>query len=172
MPINYSLGARVSNPNEENSPMLVYANAQYQEVINMEKLAAHISSHGSPFSKGTVQGLLTDCVSCIRENLLAGNKVTLGDLGSFYITLSSKGAESTEKFTVGLITKANVRWTPSNEFQSLLNEAEFRYVPTREKQAEARKEERESVDTKIGGPAEEDDNTGGGSDGSGEGLTD
>jgi hypothetical protein len=36
-----------------------------------------------------------------------------------------------------------VRWSPSTQFKSLINEATFTYVGTREAQAEARKAEKE-----------------------------
>ena len=38
-------------------------------------------------------------VDCMREQLLEGKKIRLGDLGDFSIVLSSKGAEDADKFT-------------------------------------------------------------------------
>lgn len=140
MAINYSLSARVANPSEQEIEKKIYATAQYNEVINLNDLAAHIASHGSPFSKGVILGILIDTVGCIRENLLLGNKVQLGDMGAFYITLSSEGIAKAEDFTASLIKGVNVRWSPSSEFKDLLNEASFRQVATRELQAESRKE--------------------------------
>ena len=38
-------------------------------------------------------------VDCMREQLLEGKKIRLGDLGDFSFLLSSKGAEDADKFT-------------------------------------------------------------------------
>ena len=162
MAINYSLSARVANPSEQEIEKKIYATAQYNEVINLNDLAAHIASHGSPFSKGVILGILIDTVGCIRENLLLGNKVLLGDMGAFYITLSSEGIAKAEDFTPSLIKGVNVRWSPSNEFKDLLNEASFRQVATRELQAIGRKEMKnqanENVNAEENGNENGDDN--------------
>ena len=151
MAINYSLAARLSKPNDKNSEKKVYAAAQYQELIGLDELSAHISSHGSPFSKGAIMGLLTDTVGCIRENLLKGNKVQLGDMGAFFVTLSCEGADSAEDFSSSLIKGVNVRWAASDEFRTLFNDASFRQVATRELQAQSRKEMRQAADEVVGG---------------------
>lgn len=162
MAINYSLSARVANPSEQEIEKKIYATAQYNEVINLNDLAAHIASHGSPFSKGVILGILIDTVGCIRENLLLGNKVLLGDMGAFYITLSSEGIAKAEDFSPSLIKGVNVRWSPSNEFKDLLNEASFRQVATRELQAIGRKEMKnqanENVNAEENGNENGDDN--------------
>ncbi len=164
MAINYSLTARLSKPNDKSSEKKVYATAQYQEVVDLKDLAAHIAGHGSPFSKGTIMGLLTDTMVCIRENLLKGNKVQLGDMGAFFITLSCEGAESSDSFNPSLIKGVNVRWAPSDEFRTLLNEANFRQVATRELQAQSRKDMRQAADEEVGNGG---GNGGGGNSGGG-----
>ena len=62
-------------------------------------------------------------VDCMREQLLEGKKIRLGDLGDFSIVLSSKGAEDADKFTVQNITDVKVLWEPGSEFKNLLAEA-------------------------------------------------
>ena len=174
MAINYSLAARLSKPNDKGSEKKIYAAAQYQELIGLAELSAHISSHGSPFSKGTIMGLLTDTVACIRENLLKGNKVQLGDMGAFFVTLSSEGSDSADDFNASMIKGVNVRWSASEEFRTLLNEATFRQVATRELQAQSRKEMRLAVDQVIGTGGTDDDggNAGGNTGGNNGGQAD
>ena len=74
-------------------------------------------------------------VDCMREQLLEGKKIRLGDLGDFSIVLSSKGAEDADKFTVQNITDVKVLWEPGSEFKNLLAEAEFNLVASRSAQA-------------------------------------
>jgi len=159
--INYSLGLRKSNPSEKNSEKKVYAYAQNTEVIDIQKLAKHIQVHGSPYTRDIIVGVLTKAVDCIREQLLEGKKVNLGEMGSFYCTISSEGVDSADEFNPSAHIKGvNVRWDRGSEFSDLLAEAEFNYVTTREQQAKARKEEKAAINTELG-VTEGGDNGGG-----------
>jgi hypothetical protein len=64
-----------------------------------------------------------------------------------------------------LIKDVNVRWAPSQQFKSLINEATFTYVGSRESQAEARKAEKEILNNlatqQPGEESPEDDDEGG-----------
>ena len=162
--INYSLGLRKSNPSEKNSEKKVYAYAQNTEVIDIQKLAKHIQVHGSPYTRDIIVGVLTKAVDCIREQLLEGKKVNLGEMGSFYCTISSEGVDSADEFNPSAHIKGvNVRWDRGSEFSDLLAEAEFNYVTTREQQAKARKEEKAAINTELG-VTEGGDGNGGGDD--------
>ena len=112
-----------------------YAIAQYSDVMNIEKFARHISTHGCVYSRADISAILYLAVDCMREQLLEGKKIRLGDLGDFSINLSSKGAGSTEKFSSQNITGVNVIWEPGMEFKSLLADAEFNLVASRSAQA-------------------------------------
>lgn len=168
MAINYSLSIRPITPGDPESEKAVYASAQYHDLLDLSDIAGHIAEHNSPFSKGVILGILTDMVTCLRENLLLGNKIQLGDLGAFYVTLNSEGAKSTEEFSTSLIKNVYVRWAASSELKSLLNDASFRQVATRELQAQSRKEMRDSIDETLG-VVTESGNGGGGNNGGGNG---
>ena len=117
--------------------------AQYAQNLDMKAMAQHMASHGSKYHKGYIIAVATQLVDCIREQLLLGNRVNLGDLGAFCVSLVSESADNAESFTTALIKKVKVRWEPSIEFEDLLKEAIFEYVGTRKAQAEARKAEKE-----------------------------
>ena len=112
-----------------------YAIAQYTDVMNIEKFARHISTHGCVYSRADISAILYLAVDCMREQLLEGKKIRLGDLGDFSINLSSKGADSADKFSAQNITGVNVVWEPGIEFKSLLADAEFNLVASRNAQA-------------------------------------
>ena len=114
-----------------------YGTAQVHEILSFDQFCKHIADHNSPFSKGTVKGILTDAVACLKEQLLAGNKVKLGDLGDFHVELATKGAKTTDDFNADYIKAVNVRWTPGKDFQNLRSEATFQLVASREAQADA-----------------------------------
>ena len=140
--INYSICIMSKKPGTPKSGYTsagtaAYGSAQIDEVLDLDAFCQHISDHNSPFSKGTVKGVLTDAVSCLREQMLAGNKVNLGDLGSFYVELSTEAADATDEFTSANIKAVNVRWLPGKEFKDLRKDADFQVVPSRKAQADA-----------------------------------
>ena len=107
-------------------------------------------------------------VDCMREMLLEGKKIRLGDLGDFSLLLGSKGAETADKFTAQNITQVKVQWEPGKEFKNLIDDAEFNLVASRSAQAAVLKAIREgktNVDLNL--PIDPD----GGDDGNGGGGT-
>ena len=71
----------------------------------------------------------------MREQLLEGRKIRLGDLGDFSVTINSIGAASADKFTAQNIIGVNVVWDPGKDFKTLFNDAEFNLVASRSVQA-------------------------------------
>ena len=111
-----------------------FAIAQYADVMTIEKFAKHISSHGCVYSRADISAILYMAVDCMREQLLEGKKIRLGDLGDFSVSLTSKGAESAEKFSAQNITDVRVLWEPGAEFRTLKADAEFNLVASRKAQ--------------------------------------
>ena len=153
-----------------------FAISQYTDVMTIEKFAKHITSHGSVYSRADISAILYMAVDCMREMLLEGKKIRLGDLGDFSLLLSSKGAETADKFTAQNITNVKVQWEPGQQFKNLLDDAEFNLVASRSAQAaviKAIREGKTSVDLNVpetpdGGG---DGITGGGTQGGGSGTT-
>ena len=110
-------------------------------------------------------------VDCMREMLLEGKKIRLGDLGDFSLLLGSKGAETADKFTAQNINQVKVQWEPGKEFKNLLDDAEFNLVASRSAQVavlKAIKEGKTNVDLNLPiNPDGGDDGNGGGTTGGG-----
>ena len=112
-----------------------YAIAQYADVMTIEKFARHISTHGCVYSRADISAILYMAVDCMREQLLEGKKIRLGDLGDFSVSLTSKGAKDAKSFSAQNITGVNVVWDCGQEFKNLLADAEFNLVASRSAQA-------------------------------------
>ena len=108
-----------------------YARNQVTEVWPLEKFSRHIADHNGVFSRGTVKGVISDMCECLVEQLLNGNKIELGELGAFSVSISSEGAESIEKFTSKNIKEVNIVFTPGVDFENLAGRAEFNQVASR-----------------------------------------
>lgn len=76
------------------------ARAVIGETIGLDKLAEHMNKHNTPFSKGTIKGILTDMVACIIELGLEGKAVKIPDLGIFSIGLQSKVVKDIKDWSV------------------------------------------------------------------------
>ena len=83
-----------SNPMDSDAAKKAYASAQYSEVMDINRFAEHIASHGCVYKRADIVAILTMAVDCMREQLLGGQKIQLGDLGDFSISINSIGAES------------------------------------------------------------------------------
>lgn len=144
--INYSVSLQ-ANPANESAPEKAYAKPQMSELMTFNKFVRHIASHNGVYSRGTVKGVISDMCECLVEMLLEGKKVQLGDLGDFWISLSSEGAESMEAFTAQNIKAVNILFTPGADFENLSSQAVFNPVSTRAAQAATLKAEKAGEST-------------------------
>lgn len=139
--IDYSVYLQ-PNPLDETAAPKAYAKAQMRELMTFTKFVNHIASHNGVFSRGTVKGVLSDACSCLVEQLLEGKKVQLGELGNFWISLSSTGTETMESFSASNIKMVNIVFTPGEDFENLRDKAEFNLVASRVAQAATLKTEK------------------------------
>ncbi len=124
-----------------------YAVAQRYKTWDLEELASHISSHNCKYNRADVHAVLTSLVDCIREQLLNGISVQLGEMGTFYIVLRSKGVsvEEESEYSASNITAVRVGWRRGSIFQELLDDAQFMQVASRSLQQEAKEKMNEIV---------------------------
>ena len=128
--IDYSV-YMLPNPVKPEKGKKAYAKPQMRELMTFSKFVEHVANHNGVFSRGTVRGVIIDMCECLVEMLLEGKKVEMGELGNFWISLSSDGAESIDKFTATNIKAVNIIFTPGSDFENLLNRAEFNVVSSR-----------------------------------------
>ena len=143
--INYSTYMQ-QNPFDSSKPAKAYAKAQMTKLVTFEALIQHVANHHGVFTGGTVRGVIMDLCDCIVELLLDGKKVCLAELGDFWISLSSDGAEDMVKFTANNIKAVNIIFTPGVNFENLVTKAEFNQVPSRIELAATLKSHKEGLD--------------------------
>ena len=132
--INYSIAIMGTKPGTKKADITetkAYGVSQIHESLDINAFAKHITDHGCAYDRGDVAAILTKAVDCLREMMLAGNKVNLGELGSFHPELKTEGAVTTEDFTAANIKEVNVCWRPGKNFRDLRADAEFNLVPSR-----------------------------------------
>ncbi len=96
-----------------------YATSVTDREVDFEGFVSHISDHGSPYSRGTIHGVLMDALDHLQELILDGKSVRLSDLGLFSIGMTSKAEDTKEKVTaasvegVHLIVRNTKSWSNS-----------------------------------------------------------
>ena len=105
-----------------------YARLKSIETLSTEKLAKHISEHGSVFTADVVEGVMKKVKTCLLEMLLESKKVKIAGLGTFYLTCECQkgGADKEEDFNVNQHLKAlHIRFLPDQAQEDNLSSREF-----------------------------------------------
>lgn len=165
--INYSVYMMTNYLKPKEGPK-AYAKNQVNEIWSIGKFAKHIADHNGVYSRGTVKGVLSDMCECLVEQLLNGNKIQLGELGTFGISISSEPTDSLDKFSAKNIKAVNILFTPGEDFENLVSHAQFNLVPSRAAQNATLKAEKSNEKTVDLEAAKKKNNTSsGGADNSG-----
>ena len=79
-------------------------------------------------TKADVYAVLVAMENVIIDALKGGEIVRLGDLGTFQIGISSKGAETEEDYDVSLIKKARINFRPGLALSGILTGLSYKKV--------------------------------------------
>ena len=77
--------------------------------ISFDDFIAHLAKHRSPYSRGVIQGVLTDMLECLQELLLDGKSVKFGELGTFLLGVKSHMADKEADVTPALVKSVKLR---------------------------------------------------------------
>ena len=105
-----------------------YARLKSIETLSIEKLAKHISEHGSVYTADVVEGVMKKFKNCLLEMLLESKKVKVTGLGTFYLTCECQkgGADKESDFNVNEHLKAlHIRFLPDQTQEDNLSSREF-----------------------------------------------
>ena len=82
--------------------------------MTYRELVKHMAEHNTVYGRDVCEGVATKLEDCVLEQLLEGKKVQFGDLGTFYLSVRSNGADDEEKFNLGTDIKGlYLRFQPS-----------------------------------------------------------
>ena len=85
--------SKVTESSETEMAGKMYARVSYNQTMDLHDMAHHMAEHNTAFSEGLIVGVLTDFVKCVREMVLNGNTVKVGNLAIFKATVESNGLE-------------------------------------------------------------------------------
>jgi hypothetical protein len=112
-----------------------YPRVSYKQTLNIHDMAVHMAEHNTPFSEGTIEGILRDFVKCTREQTLMGNTVKVDNLAIFKVSCIGNGctklydadADKTISASIGVMKKDD-KTGPAVESLKLLAQATGDYT--------------------------------------------
>ena len=127
MGLNYSI-AMLKNPQNQDESAKAYAKSQITGELSLKerRVAAQTTA-----SRADVTAVIIATVENMIDGLRAGEQVDFGDLGKFRLQITSRGAETAEKFTATNITGVNIQFIPGEDLKTIFSGLEFSPVPTR-----------------------------------------
>ena len=112
-----------------------YPRVSYKQTLNIHEMAVHMAEHNTPFSEGTIEGILRDFVKCVREQTLNGNTVKVDNLAIFKVSVIGNGctelydaaADKTISASLGTLAKTD-KTGPAVQSLKLLAQATGEYT--------------------------------------------
>ena len=99
--------SKVTETSESEQAGKLYARVSYKQNMDIHDMAVHMAHHNTAFSEGLIVGVLTDFVKCVREMVLSGNTVKVGNLCIFKATVEANALETLYDAQTDKVASAN-----------------------------------------------------------------
>ena len=139
--VTYSVSPRI-NPRDKEAAPKYYGHVQASGDIDLREMAERIQETCT-VHKSDVFAVLVALEDVITDALKSGEIVRLGDLGTFQIGISSKGAETEKDYSDLLIKKARINFRPGSALVGILTNLTFQKVKVRSSKLDKEDEEEE-----------------------------
>ena len=137
--VTYSVSPRI-NPRDKDATPKYYGHVQASGDISLREMAERIQQTCT-VHKSDVFAVLVALEDSITDALQNGEIVRLGDLGTFQIGISSKGALNEEDYDESLIKQARINFRPGSALSGILTNLTFQRVKVRTSKADKEAEE-------------------------------
>lgn len=107
------------NPRDPEASPKVYLSAVHGRQIGVDELSEEVAERCS-LRRSDVQGVLVALMDIVPKEICRGNIVSFGDLGTFYVNVSSNGAETTEEVSVANVKSFKLVHKPTKKFKKHL----------------------------------------------------
>lgn len=115
--VKYSVIPRI-NPRDRETDPKYYAQVNSSGDVSLREMCERIQQ-SCTVTKADVHAVLVALEDVIVDALKGGEIIRLGDLGTFRVSLSSKGALTEKEYNTSLITRARILFRPG----AILSEA-------------------------------------------------
>jgi predicted histone-like DNA-binding protein len=128
------------NPSEKGTPPKFYGHVQARGDVSLREMSERIQQTCT-VHKSDVYAVLVALEDVITDALKGGEIVRLGDLGTFQIGISSKGALTEEDYDESLIKKARINFRPGLALANILGNLSYKKVAVKSSKADKEEEE-------------------------------
>ncbi len=104
-----------------------YASVNSNGMMTFQQTCTAISAY-STASPGDVKVVMDGLLFVLKEALLRGEVVQLGELGNFQINVGSSGTPTTEEFKASMIRKPRIVFRPSVSLKEILGKVNFERI--------------------------------------------
>ena len=139
--VTYSVSPRI-NPRDKDASPKFYGHVQASGDISLREMAERIQQT-CRVHKSDVFAVLVALEDTITDALKGGEIVRMGDLGTFQIGISSKGALTEDDYDDSLIKQARINFRPGPALSGILTNLTFQKVKVRSSKADKEAEEGE-----------------------------
>ena len=140
--VKYSVIPRI-NPRDRETDPKYYAQVQSNGDVSLREMCERIQQ-SCTVTKADVHAVLVALEDVIVDALKGGEIIRLGDLGTFRVSLSSKGALTEKEYNTSLITRARILFRPGTILSEALANLTYSKLKT-EGEDEATEEETSEV---------------------------
>ena len=126
--VTYSVSPRI-NPKDKNMPPKYYGHVQANGDVSLREMSERIQA-SCTVTKADVYAVLVAMEDVIIDALKSGEIIRLGDLGTFQIGISSKGALTEEDYDDSLIKKARINFRPGVALVGILTNLSYQKAPS------------------------------------------
>ena len=138
------------NPRDRESEPKFYAQARMSGEVSLREMCDRIQQ-SCTVTKADVHAVLVAMEDVFVDALKGGEIIRLGDLGTFRVSLSSKGSLTEKEYTSSLITKSRIIFRPGSVLSDALTNLSFSKLT--EKKEDDEEAEEEPGDETTGGEA-------------------
>ena len=147
--VKYSVIPKI-NPRDRESEPKFYAQAKMSGEVSLREMCDRIQQ-SCTVTKADVHAVLVAMEDVFVDALKGGEIIRLGDLGTFRVSLSSKGSLTEKEYTSSLITKSRIIFRPGSVLSDALTNLSFSKLT--EKKEDDEETEEEPGDETTGGEA-------------------
>jgi predicted histone-like DNA-binding protein len=113
------------NPAKPGDPVKYFPNPVFTGKVSLRNLANEIARRTSMSTADTI-AVLEACTAVIPDFLTDGAIVSLGDFGTFRLTMKGEGAPSGKELNASHITDVRVKFRPGKEFSDRIKMAKLK----------------------------------------------
>jgi predicted histone-like DNA-binding protein len=113
---------------DPSKPNKYYAYLVNADVVDLKTISAAMSD-GSTLREADIYAVLIGLVNTIQVELEKGNQVNLGDLGSFYLSINSKGELRPDDVKPQSIQRVKLLYRPKSKMKRFLKSLSFKKDP-------------------------------------------